>query len=407
MEFEFRRLENGIRTVHFPTSQGQVIHLGLTIPVGSRDEKPEEQGIAHFIEHLLFKGTKKRKAYHVLNRMDSVGAELNAYTGKEETVIYASFLKEHFSRAAEVIADIAFHSVFPEKEIAKEKEVVLDELMSYRDNPSELIFDEFEEQLFPDHPMGRNILGTEKTVRRFDQNHLIRFVSSHYRSEQMVISVVGPIRTDRAVRILNKYFSERSARSSLNGVRIRPRAKVSRREMEMDTFQAHMVIGGTAFEAKHELRLATVLLNNILGGPAMNSRLNLNIREKYGIAYHIESTYHPYSDTGVFTIYLGTDKKWLERSERLILKELKELRNGKLSATALNRAKQQLKGHYALSRESGVGMMQAMGKSLLLLDDVEDSSLILQRIEAITAEEVLEAANYCFDPDNLSTLIFK
>jgi len=407
MEFEFRRLQNGMRTVHLPTDTGQVVHLGLTIPVGSRDEESREQGMAHFIEHLLFKGTKKRKAYHVLNRMDSVGAELNAYTTKEETVIYASFLKEHFSRAAEVISDIAFHSVFPEKEIAKEKEVVLDEILSYQDNPAELILDDFEEMLFPDHPMGRNILGTEETVRSFHHTDLVNFVDSHYRADKMVISLVGPIKPDRAIRTLEKYFSEEPTSTSLNGYRRKPKPFTRRKEVDMDTFQAHMIIGGPAYEANHPLRIPTVLLNNILGGPAMNSKLNLNIREKFGIAYNIESVYQPYSDTGVISVYVGSDKKWLAKTEKLILKELKLLREKKLSITSLSRAKQQLKGQYALSRESGVGMMQAMGKSLLLLGDVEDSKEILNRIDAVTAEEVLEAANHCLNPENLSTLIYK
>lgn len=407
MEFEFRRLSNGIRTVHLPTTSGQVVHLGLTIPVGSRDEKLKEQGIAHFIEHLLFKGTKKRKAFHVLNRMDSVGAELNAYTTKEETVIYASFLKEHFARAAEVIADIAFNSTFPDKEIVKEKEVVLDEILSYRDNPSELIMDDFEEYLFPDHPMGRNILGTEETVRSFRQKDLVKFVTNHYESQRMVVSLVGPIKPDRALKTLERYFTAVMPSSSLNGVRIKPRPTQFRKEIELDTFQAHLIVGGPAYDAGHRLRLPMVLLNNILGGPAMNSKLNLNIREKYGIAYNIESIYQPYSDTGVFSVYLGTDKKWLGKSEKLIMKEFKTLRDKKLSTTALTRAKQQLKGHYALSRESGVGMMQSMGKSLLLLNDVEDSETILKRIDEISAEEVIEAANDCLNPNRMSTLIFK
>ena len=407
MEFEVKRLKNGIRTIYLPTDRSQIVHLGLTIPTGSRDESESEQGMAHFIEHLLFKGTKKRRAYHILNRLDSVGGELNAYTTKEETVIYASFLKEHFNRAAEIISDIVFNSTFPEKEIQKEKEVVLDEILSYRDSPSEMIFDEFEEILFPEHPIGRNILGTEQTVSRFHREDLKKFVDYHYATNSMVISVVGAVEPEKANKTLEKYFGEIEPRLPRNGQRLAPTGAVREHEVELETHQAHIIIGGTSFEATHPLRIPMVLLNNILGGPAMNSKLNLNIREKYGIAYNIESVYHPYSDTGVFSIYLGTDKKWLERSKRLIQKELKTLRENRLTSTALHRAKQQLKGHYALSRESGAGMMQAMGKSLIVLGKVESSKEILRRIDAITADEILEAANFSFATERLTSLIYK
>lgn len=406
MEFCFRKLSNQIRTVHLPLKDHRVSHLGLTIEAGSRNELPHEQGIAHFIEHLLFKGTTKRKAFHILSRLDSVGAELNAYTSKEETVIYASFLNEHFERAADIIADIAFNSTFPAKEIEKEKEVVLDEILSYQDNPAELIFDDFEELLYPDHPMGRNILGTQKSVSSFRQSDLLKFVERQYHTDRMVVSLVGEIKPAKVQKVFDKYFGSPTSVNS-NCVKTAPSsANIERKVVEMDTFQAHLMIGSESYDVHHKHRIPMVLLNNLLGGPAMNSRLSMNIREKYGIAYNLESSYSAYSDCGVFTTYLGTDKKWLKKSEQLILKELKHLRERKLTETGLHRAKQQLKGQYALAKESGAGMMQSIGKSLLVLDRVENSEAILKQIENITAEEILEAANYTFDPKRLSTLIY-
>jgi predicted Zn-dependent peptidase len=407
MEFRFRKLSNNVRTVHLSLKDHRVSHLGLTIEAGSRNELPQEQGIAHFIEHLLFKGTKKRKAFHILSRLDSVGAELNAYTSKEETVIYASFLNEHFERAAEIISDIAFNSTFPVKEIEKEKEVVLDEILSYQDNPAELIFDDFEELLYPGHPMGRNILGTEKSVSGFRQKDLSHFVKRQYHTDRMAVSLVGEIREAKAQRIMDKYFGSVPSTSSSSKLTSPGAANIERKEVDMDTYQAHLIIGGETYDFHHKQRIPMILLNNLLGGPAMNSRLSMNIREKYGIAYNLESSYTAYSDCGVFSTYLGTDKKWLNKSEQLILKELKNLREQKLTTTGLHRAKQQLKGQYALAKESGAGMMQSIGKSVLMLDKVVDSETILRQIENITAEELLEAANYTFDPKKLSTLIYK
>ena len=407
MDFRFKELENGIRSIHLPTKDHKVSHLGLTIKAGSRNELENEQGLAHLIEHLLFKGTAKRKAFHILNRMDSVGAELNAYTTKEETVIYASFLNEHFERAAEIISDIAFNSTFPDKEITKEKEVVLDEILSYQDNPAELIFDDFEELMYPHHPLGRNILGTEDSLRKLSRNDLTRFRQREYQTGKMVVSLVGDIKESKVSRVLEKYFGPYESCSTEEVVEEKPSSSIFRKETEMDTFQAHLIIGSESYSVHDKLRLPMILLNNLLGGPAMNSRLSMNIREKFGIAYNLESSFTTYSDCGVFTTYLGTDKRWLNKSERLILKELKNLRENKLTETALHRAKQQLKGQYALAKESGVGMMHSIGKSLLTLNRVEDADSIFGMIENINAREVLEAANHSFAVEKLSTLIYK
>ncbi len=407
MEVLLHTLSNGLRLVHKPTANGQVAHLGITINAGSRDEGPDEQGLAHFIEHCLFKGTKRRKAYHILSRMDSVGAELNAYTTKEETVIYASFLNTHFQRAMEVVSDIVCHSTFPEKELAKERDVIIDEIMSYQDSPAELIFDDFEELLYGQHPLGRNILGTRESVAGLKRSHILHFLKRRYHTAEMVLSSVGHIDFRKIVRWAERYFGDLQP-----GEADTPRLPISevhleRREAELDTFQAHLMIGGTAPDIHSPLRSAAVLMNNYLGGPAMNSRLNMNIRERHGIAYNIESAYTPYSDTGVLSIYLGTDKRLLARSEKLVHKELSALRQKKLSPTTLHRAKEQLKGQLALASEGGANLMQALGKSLLNHGRIDTTEEILKEIDSITPMQVLEVANSCFEEGKMGVLVYR
>lgn len=407
MEVLLHTLPNGLRMVHKPTANGQVAHFGITVNAGSRDEREDEQGLAHFIEHCLFKGTERRKAFHILNRMDSVGAELNAYTTKEETVIYASFLKNHFKRAMEVVADIVCRSVYPEKEIAKERDVIIDEILSYRDSPAELIFDDFEELMYGNHPLGRNILGTPESVATLSRDHILNFTARRYKPAEMVLSSIGPVDFRKIVQWAERYFGDLppgqpdAPRLPVKSVHIR------RKEESLDTFQAHLMIGAEAPHNHHPLRAATVLVNNYLGGPAMNSRLNMNIRERHGIAYNIESAYTPYSDTGVISIYLGTDKKFLARSERLIRKELRSLREKQLTPTALHRAKEQLKGQLALASEGGANLMQALGKSLLNHGTIDTAEQILREIDGVTAEQVLEVANRCFEEGKMGVLVYR
>ena len=407
MEFEVHTLSNGLRIAHKPTENGQVGHLGLTINAGSRDELDHEQGLAHFIEHCLFKGTQKRKAFHILSRMDSVGAELNAYTTKEETVIYASFLKAHFERAMEVIADIVSHSTFPEKEIAKERDVIIDEILSYQDSPAELIFDDFEELIFGDHPIGRNILGTQESVKNLSRNDILSFLGRLYRTSDMVLSTSGNVPFKKIVKWAEHYFED--LKPGITETKRQPvlDLKTVRKEEDLDTFQAHLMLGGPAYDLHHPNRIATVLLNNYLGGPAMNSRLNMNIRERHGIAYNIESNYSPYADTGLICIYLGTDKKLLGKSEALIRKELKLLRENRMTGTALHRAKEQLKGQLALSSEGGVNIMQAIGKSLLTYDRIDTTEQLLKKIDDVSDSDLLQVANDCFDESKMSLLVYK
>ena len=387
-------------------ANGQTAHFGLTINAGSRDEEDHEQGLAHFIEHCLFKGTKRRKAFHILNRMDSVGAELNAYTTKEETVIYASFLKSHFERAVEAIADIAINSIFPEKEILKEKDVILDEILSYQDSPAELIFDDFEELLFPNHPIGRNILGTVESVKSLSKEDIKEFIGRRYRASEMVLSAVGNIDFNKFIRLAEKYFGNIENSESPKPRRLVTEVVLERKVVDMDTFQSHLIMGGEAYPNEHPLRTAAVLMNNYLGGPAMNSRLNMNIREKHGIAYNIESSYQPYTDTGVFSIYLGTDKKLIEKSEKLVRKELRKLRDNALTETALHRTKLQFKGQFALAQEGGVNMMLALGKSIISRDEVISTKELMQKIDNVTASNILQVANEILNEDKMSVLVY-
>ncbi len=392
--------------MHIPTT-GQVAHCGLLINAGSRDELPGEEGLAHFIEHVIFKGTKKRKAYHILSRLEDVGGELNAYTGKEETCIYASFLKEDYARSLELFSDIIFNSIFPEKEINKEKDVVIDEILSYKDSPSESIFDDFQELLFLNHPMGANILGTKDNVKGFTRDQILRFIKDHYTPENMVISSIGNIDPKKLITLIERYFE--FPPSSSNGYQ---RLAISKylpvnKEIKADTFQTHCLIGTRAYAANHPKRSALVLLNNLLGGPGMNSRLNLNIREKYGFTYTIESFYTSYSDTGEFGIYFGTDKGTAHKCTQLVFKELEKLKRNALGPTQLSRAKKQLMGQIAIGQENSSNYMLSIGKSMLFFNKVDDLEQIRTKIERLTANLLMEVANEIFVKDQLSSLTYK
>ncbi len=406
MELYFHTLSNGIRLVHH-TIPGIVAHCGLVINAGSRDENEDEHGIAHFIEHMLFKGTTKRKAYYILSRLEDVGGELNAYTTKEETAIHASFLKDDYERTIELISDIAFNSVFPEKEIEKEKDVVIEEINSYLDNPGELIFDDFEELIFAGQTIGHNILGTTEIVKSFKQNTISDFISRHYNTDQMVFCSVGNISNEKIELLFTRYFSSvprnQKTSASLPSWTYKPSTVTKKK----DTYQNHCIIGNIAYNLKDERRPGMFLLNNILGGQGLNSRLNLSLREKKGLAYNIESSYNPYCDTGAFTIYFGTDNNLLEKSIKVVMSELDMLRTKKLGIVQLSKAKNQIKGYLARGYENHESLMLGMGKSLLVFDRIESLEDTCNKIEKITASELLETANEVFDPSKLSTLIYK
>ena len=400
------KLSNGIRVIYQESKHSLISHCCLMINAGSRDENKNEQGLAHLIEHALFKGTKKRRAYHILSRLDSVGGELNASTTKEDTSVYASFLSEYFSRAIELIADICFDSTFPENEVEKEKQVIVDEINSYLDNPSESIFDDFEELLFQGHSIGRNILGTRESVNRIGQKEIKEFIGRNYTADQMVFSFVGNVPLTKFQKEVEKNLSQfESKKRTSNRVSFR-NYKASEIRSEKELHQSHLIMGNIAYHADHPKRHELILLNNYLGGPAMNSLLSLKIRERYGIAYYIESGYTAYSDTGLFSIYLGTDHEKMARARALVMKELRLIRKNKLSSSRLNAAKRQLIGQFALGQDSNLNLCLTFAKSLLLFDRISRANEIIDRIENINAEDLLETANEIFDEDQMSALMF-
>lgn len=404
-EFIQLTLKNGIRVIHKQTTD-EVAHCGIIINAGSRDEGENEQGIAHLIEHVLFKGTKKRKAFHILNRIDSVGGELNAYTTKEETCIYASFLARYFERSVELISDIAFHSTFPDKEIKKEKAVIVDEINSYLDNPSEQIFDDFDEQIFAKHPLGKNILGTPQSLKSISRKDILNFVQRNYSANQLVFCSIGNVEEDALKRILEEHLGGVKLKQSEQNRAVFKNYKASEVELKKDTNQSHCILGNIAYGVHHKDRTALVLVNNLLGGPAMNSRLNLAIREKYGFTYNLESNYAIFTDTGLFSVYMGTDSKYLERCVELVQKELTLLKTKSLGSMQLQTAKQQLIGNIALAQESKVNLMLSLGKSILLFNKVDKLSDIYKKIESISAQKILDISNYVFETKQLSRLTY-
>ena len=407
MAYSTFTLPNGLRLIH-TTSPTNVAYCGFAIDAGTRDELPQEQGMAHFVEHLIFKGTEKRKAWHILNRMENVGGDLNAYTNKEETVIYSAFLKEHFNRAAELLADIVFHSVFPQNEIEKEVEVIIDEIQSYEDSPSELIFDDFEELIFPNHPLGRNILGNPELLRQFTSEDARKFVHSHYRPENMIFFVQGDIPFQKVIRTLEKVTSDIPQFEEGSKTRKLPSEyKPSKLILHKDTHQAHVMIGGRGYHAYDEKRTGLYLLNNILGGPGMNSRLNISLREKRGLVYNVESNITAYTDTGLFSVYFGTDPKNRKRAMKLVHCELEKFRTAPLSERQLASAKKQALGQLGISADNREGLFLNLGKSFLHYNRFDSMEEVFRQIERITAEEIHTVARELFDPEQLFTLIYE
>ncbi len=406
MEFDIIRLDNGLRIVHVEDRNILTVHCGFIINAGSRDESDKESGLAHLIEHCLFKGTSRRKAFHILTRLDSVGGEINAYTTKEETCIYASALKEHFDRAAELLVDITFSSVFPEKEIEKEKSVIVDEINSYRDNPDEILMDEFEEKLFPSHALGRSILGSEELVKGFDRKDILEFIQRNYATDQIVFACVGNVSFKKVEAFCKKVLEPIPVNRSDQHARKTPFSDHFDGIKSTTVHQVHAMLGCQTIGLQDDKRRAMVLMNNVLGGPALNSRLNLNIREKYGYCYYIESNYTPYSDCGIFQVYFGTDRRYQKRVTRLIQKELNLLMDVKLTDRTLKSAKVQLLGQIALAQENRVNFMLSLGKTLLNFDRVDLFEEIVEDIETIEAKEVQDLAQASFHNDQISYLSY-
>jgi predicted Zn-dependent peptidase len=398
-------LPNGIRII-FMQVNSNVAHCGLFINAGSRDEFDHEQGIAHYIEHCVFKGTKHRKAFHVLTRMEDVGGEINAYTTKEETCLYSTFLSPHLDRALELLNDIAFSSSFPEKEIVKEKSVIIDEINAYRDSPSDEIYDRFEDQIYAGHSLGHDILGTAAHLKKFKQANLLSFIRRCWNTDEMVLSIVGNFERKSLEKIINKYFGEQQANLRAFKRTVPGDYLPSHAVLKRKNHQAHLVLGARTYGVRDEQRTALILLNNLLGGPGMSSRLNLSIREKYGFTYNIDSSYAIYSDTGLWSVYLGTEGNTVERCRDLVLKELKKLRDQPLSTLQLHKAKNQLKGQIAIAQESNGSLMLGFAKTFLLFNRVDRFDEICEKIDSITAGRLQMISEELFDESQLSSLLY-
>ncbi|MCB9233988.1 MAG: insulinase family protein [Bacteroidia bacterium] len=399
-------LINGTRILHIAVPHTRVVHCGLILATGSRHETAPENGIAHFIEHMVFKGTQRRKTYHILNYLESVGGDLNAYTTKEKTVLYASIRSEYLQRAIELLSDIAFHSTFPEKEIAKEKQVIAEEIDMYRDAPEEAIFEDFDGILFPDHPMGRPILGTRETLQTFNQAQLFEYTRRNYAGTRTVLSVVGNVSFEKVVHWAKKYLSDLPAGSKLPPNEPIPAYQKVSKTDETTGQQAHIILGNRAYPRRQGLFVPFYLLNNYLGGPANNTLLNLNIREKYGLTYSIYSSYSPYVDTGAWTAYFACEPRYINRIRDLTLRELRQLRNQRISDLKLSRIKTQLVGQMTINDEQALGQMLAMGKNFLDFGQHFTLEEMVSDLEKVTSSQVLEAANEVFAEDQISTLIF-
>ena len=431
MKYNTYTLNNGLRIIHLP-SDSQVVYCGYQINAGTRDELPGEEGLAHFCEHVTFKGTERRKAWHILNCLESVGGDLNAYTNKEGTVYYAAILKEHIARAVDLLSDIVFHSTYPQQEIDKEVEVICDEIESYNDSPAELIYDEFENILFKGHPLGHNILGTAEQVRQFTTEDALRFTRKLYRPDNAIFFAYGDIDFKKLVKELEKLgvrSEELGVRSRELGVNsnigdnmeeekgkentsklVTPNSSLLTPNLivlEKHTHQAHVMIGTQAYDVHDDRRMPLYLLNNILGGPGMNAKLNLALREHNGLVYTVESTMVAYGDTGTWSIYFGCDEHDVKRCLRLVRKELDKLMEKPLSEAQLRAAKKQIKGQIGVACDNRENFALDFGKSYLHYGWEKNVDRLYEQVDAITVQQMQQVARELFDEQRLTTLIFK
>ena len=434
MKYNTYTLDNGLRIIHLP-SDSKVVYCGYQINAGTRNEEPGEEGLAHFCEHVTFKGTERRKAWHILNCLESVGGDLNAYTNKEGTVYYSAILKEHIARAVDLLTDIVFHSVYPQAEIDKEVEVICDEIESYNDSPAELIYDEFENIIFKGSPLGHNILGTAEQVRSFKTEDALRFTRKLYRPDNAIFFAYGDIDFKKLVKRLKTLNMEHGTLNFINSKTSEtPTAemeagdanhkvqsskfKVQSKEvqskvagqtivMQKNTHQAHVMIGTRAYDVNDDRRMPLYLLNNMLGGPGMNAKLNLALREHNGLVYTVESTMVAYGDTGIWSIYFGCDEHDVKRCLRLVRKELDKFMQKPLSEAQLKAAKKQIKGQVGVACDNRENFALDFGKSFLHYGWEKNVDRLYEQVDEITAEQIQAVAQELFDKDRLTTLIFK
>ena len=429
MKYNTYTLDNGLRIIHLP-SDSQVVYCGYQINAGTRNEEPGEEGLAHFCEHVTFKGTERRKAWHILNCLESVGGDLNAYTNKEGTVYYSAILKEHIARAVDLLSDIVFHSVYPQTEIDKEVEVICDEIESYNDSPAELIYDEFENILFKGSPLGHNILGTAEQVRAFKTEDALRFTQKLYRPDNAIFFAYGDIDFKKLVKLLKTLNFEHGTLNFMNSKtsetptaemeagdanhkvqssKFNVQSKVAGQTivMQKNTHQAHVMIGTQAYDVNDDRRMPLYLLNNMLGGPGMNAKLNLALREHNGLVYTVESTMVSYGDTGTWSIYFGCDEHDVKRCLRLVRKELDKFMQKPLSDAQLKAAKKQIKGQIGVACDNRENFALDFGKSFLHYGWEKNVDRLYEQVDEITAAQIQAVAQELFDKDRLTTLIFK
>ena len=458
MKYNTYTLDNGLRIIHLP-SDSQVVYCGYQINAGTRNEEPGEEGLAHFCEHVTFKGTERRKAWHILNCLESVGGDLNAYTNKEGTVYYSAILKEHIARAVDLLSDIVFHSVYPQAEIDKEVEVICDEIESYNDSPAELIYDEFENILFKGSPLGHNILGTAEQVRAFKTEDALRFTQKLYRPDNAIFFAYGDIDFKKLVKLIRKALGEcpkgrelacsadcnsaetpteeriteetpteeriaeetptgetpteemeaGDANHKVQSSKFNVQSKVAGQTivMQKNTHQAHVMIGTRAYDVNDDRRMPLYLLNNMLGGPGMNAKLNLALREHNGLVYTVESTMVAYGDTGTWSIYFGCDEHDVKRCLRLVRKELDKFMQKPLSDAQLKAAKKQIKGQIGVACDNRENFALDFGKSFLHYGWEKNVDRLYEQVDEITAAQIQAVAQELFDKDRLTTLIFK
>ena len=422
MKYNTYTLDNGLRIIHLP-SDSKVVYCGYQINAGTRNEEPGEEGLAHFCEHVTFKGTERRKAWHILNCLESVGGDLNAYTNKEGTVYYSAILKEHIARAADLLTDIVFHSVYPQAEIDKEVEVICDEIESYNDSPAELIYDDFENIIFKGSPLGPNILGTAEQVRSFKTKDALRFTRKLYRPDNAIFFAYGDIDFKKLVKLLKTLNFEHGTLNFMNSKtsetpatemeaddanhKVQSKVEGQTIVMQKNTHQAHVMIGTRAYDVNDDRRMPLYLLNNMLGGPGMNAKLNLALREHNGLVYTVESTMVAYGDTGVWSIYFGCDEHDVKRCLRLVRKELDKFMLKPLSEAQLKAAKKQIKGQIGVACDNRENFALDFGKSFLHYGWEKNVDRLYEQVDEITAEQIQAVAQELFDKDRLTTLIFR
>ena len=432
VSYNTHTLKNGLRIIHRP-SQSKVVYCGYQIAAGARHELAGEEGLAHFCEHMTFKGTQRLGALQIINSLEQLGGDLNAFTNKEDTTFYAAIQKEHIAKAVSLLTDIVFHSTYPQHEIDKEVEVICDEIESYNDSPAELIYDEFENMIFENHPLGHNILGDAEQLRKYTTEDALRFTRRNYRPDNAVFFIYGDVEFKKVIKLCSAAFSSGAfaARLSSGAFAMRPQdnmgicnphgianadnrcscisnaAELSTITREIGSHQAHVMIGTRGYDIHHPMRITLYLLNNILGGPSMNARLNLALRERNGLVYTVESTMASYSDTGIWSIYFGCDPNDVNKCIRLVRRELDKVMQKPLSTTALRKAQQQLKGQIAIACDNHEQFALDFGKSFLHYGWEKNIDKLFENIDKVTAQDIQTVANDLFAPEKLKTLIFR